>query len=87
MIQGFVEVKIGVTPYRTQFVANITQAKGEKYGLKHHVMITIRAAMMGDTLQIMATEISCSNRNYKMWDKGQMIVILSWTKLAKKKKL
>jgi len=25
---------------------------------------------MGDTLPIMATEISRDNSNYKMWDKG-----------------
>ena len=39
---------------------------------------------MGDTLHSMATEISRSNGNFKMWDKGQMIVILSRTKVAKK---
>ena len=38
---------------------------------------------MGDTLQSMATEISKSNSSYKMWDKGQLIVILSRTKTAK----
>ena len=31
----------------------------------------------------MAIEISQSNTNFKMWDKGQMIVILSRTKRAK----
>ena len=38
---------------------------------------------MGDTLQSMATEVSLSNGNFKMWDKGQMIVILSRSKYAK----
>jgi hypothetical protein len=38
---------------------------------------------MGDTLPKVATEISQSNSNFKMWDKGQMIVILSRTKFAK----
>ena len=38
---------------------------------------------MGDTLQSMATEISHKNKNIKIWDKSQMIVILSRTKLAK----
>ena len=50
--------------------------------MKHYVTIIIHAAM-GDTLQIMATEISLSNGNCKMWDKGKMIMILSRTKLAK----
>ena len=31
----------------------------------------------------MATEISRNNGNFKMWDKGHMIVILSRTKLAR----
>jgi len=46
------------------------------------VTSTIHAAM-GDTLHSMATEISKRNGNFKMWDKGQMIVILSRTKFAK----
>ena len=50
--------------------------------MKHCVTSTIHAAM-GDTLPIMATEISRNNSNYKMWDKGQMVVILSRTKCAK----
>ena len=33
----------------------------------------------------MATEISRNDSNFKLWDKGQMIVILSRTKLAKNK--
>ena len=37
---------------------------------------------MGDTLSNMATEISRINANFKIWDKGQMIVILSRTKYA-----
>ena len=81
-MQGFVEVEIGVTPYRTQFLENNTQAKRGKYGLKHHVTIVIHTNT-GDTLQSMENEISLGNGNYKMWDKGQIIVILSQTKLAK----
>lgn len=38
---------------------------------------------MGDTLQSMATEVYLSNGNFKMWDKGQMIVILRRSKYAK----
>ena len=37
---------------------------------------------MGDTLSSMAIEVSFANSNYKMWDKGQMIVILSRTRKA-----
>lgn len=37
---------------------------------------------MGDTLIKMATEISKTNKEYKMWDKGQLVVLLSRTKKA-----
>ena len=51
-MQGFVEVEIGVAPYRTQFVANNTQSIRKDYGLKHHATSTIHAAL-GDTPQSM----------------------------------
>ena len=40
---------------------------------------------MDDTLSSMATEISSMNSNFLLWDKGQFIVLLSGTKLAKNK--
>jgi hypothetical protein len=72
-----------MAPERTQYLTGNNQGKRKQYGLKHHVTSTIHAAM-GDTLPSMATEISLScNSNFNMWDKGQMIVILSRTKYAK----
>ena len=38
---------------------------------------------MGDTLYKMATEISRSNSNFTMWDRDQIIVILSTTNYEK----
>ena len=38
---------------------------------------------MGDMLQSMAPEISRNNGNNKMWDKGEIIIILSRTKISK----
>ena len=80
--RGFVEIEVGPVPERTQYLPGRKQAKRKQYGLKHHVTSTIHAAM-GDTLSNMATEISLLNSNFNMWDKGQMIVILSRTKTAK----
>ena len=37
----------------------------------------------GDTLNKMATSISMNNSNFELWDKGQLVVILSRTKHAK----
>ena len=79
--ENYEEIRIGLAPQRTQFLTNNCQAKRKQYGLKHRVTSTIHAAM-GDTLSYMATEISRVNGNFKMWDKGQMIVILSRTKYA-----
>lgn len=81
--EKYEEIKIGIAPQRTQILSNNCQAKRKQYGLKHRVTSTIHAAM-GDTLSNMATEISRVNANFKMWDKGQMIVILSRTKYASK---
>ena len=38
---------------------------------------------MGDTLNQMATSISTKDCNFELWDKGQLVVILSRTKFAK----
>ena len=80
--RGYVEIEVGMAPERTQYLTGNNQGKRKQYGLKHHVTSTIHAAM-GDTLPSMATEISLCNSNFNMWDKGQMIVILSRTKYAK----
>jgi predicted GIY-YIG superfamily endonuclease len=79
--KGFVEVSVGIAPGRTQYLGGGIQSKRKQYGLKHHFTSTIHAAM-GDTLSSMAIEISFANSNFKMWDKGQMIVITSRTRMA-----
>ena len=80
---GFKEVKVGVCPQSyTQSIANYTQTKRKQYGLKHYVSATIHAAM-GDTLVKMATSISTTDNNFSLWDKGQLVVILSRTKVGK----
>ena len=58
------------------------QGQRKQYGLNHYVAGTIHSAM-GDTLPSVATSLSKSDNNYSMWDKGQLLVILSRTKLAK----
>ena len=75
---------IGVAPERTQSIKGNIQAQRKQYGLKHHRVTggSIHAAM-GDTLFSMATEISTNDPNFRLWDKGQLVVILSRTKFAK----
>eukprot|EP00957_Ditylum_brightwellii_P146940 11187120-Ditylum_brightwellii.AAC.1 len=67
--EGYEEVQIGTVPQCTQVLTNNIQAKQKQYGLKHRVTSTIHAAM-GDTLPSIATKISRTNGNFKMWDKG-----------------
>ena len=80
--EGFTEVSIGVAPERTLALKNNIQAKRKQYGLQHRVTNTIHGAQ-GQTLLQMATEISLANPNFNIWDKGQLIVILTRTKKAK----
>ena len=79
---GFKEVLIGTAPERIYNIDYFTHAKRKQYGLKHYYALTIHSAM-GDTLPKMAAEISYSDPKYKLWDKGQLIVILSRTRSAK----
>ena len=80
--EGFTEVSIGIAPERTVALKNNIQAKRKQYGLQHRVTNTIHGAQ-GQTLFQMATEISLANPDFNIWDKGQLIVILTRTKKAK----
>ena len=58
------------------------QGKRRQYGLQHRVTNTIHGAQ-GQTLPKMATEINSNDADFNIWDKGQLIVILTRTKKAK----
>ena len=55
----------------------------KQYGLRHYVTGTIHSAM-GDTYNKMAISISDTNKDFSLWDRGQLIVALSQTRLMKK---
>ena len=38
---------------------------------------------MGDSLALVTTSFSIQDHNYKVWNKSQLLVIISRTKLAK----
>lgn len=82
LAQGYKEVSVSTAPERSQTVGDNIQDHCKQYSLKHQVTSTIHAAM-GDTLLKMATEIFRSDPNFCMWDKGQLVVILSRTKRAR----
>lgn len=73
------EVFVETPRTRVKYLNNNMQARRRQYGLRHRVTGTIHAAM-GDTLKSVASEISLSDPNFKLWDKGQLIVLLSRTK-------
>ena len=77
---GFSEVEIGLAPNRTQSVNRYKQAQRTQYGLRHRVTSTIHAAM-GDTLSKVAIQITDSM--FELWDKAQVIVFLTRTKVGK----
>ena len=76
------EQRVGIANEYTQSLSHNLQGRRKQYGLKHYFSLTIHSAM-GDTLQYMATQISTNDQNFNLWDKGQLVVILSRTKVAK----
>ena len=81
--KGFVETDIKTCPERPIFLSRIMQGQRKQYGLKHRVTGTIHAAM-GDTYESMATMISETDKDFGLWDKGQLIVIISRTRQPEK---
>ena len=81
--QGFVEIKVPVAPSYTLSLSNSMQGKRKQYGLRHRITGTIHGAM-GDTYESMASEISHSDPNFGLWDRGQLVVIISRTRLPSK---
>eukprot|EP00957_Ditylum_brightwellii_P116930 8919779-Ditylum_brightwellii.AAC.1 len=57
-------------------------AQRKQYGLKHCMTGTIHWSI-GGTLPKVAVEISARNNLFKIWNKGQLVALLSRTKFAK----
>ena len=79
--RGFCERNVGLASERTQFIANDIQAQRRQYGLKYPVTPKMHATM-GDTLPLIAIEISDSDILHKLWDKAQALVLSIRTKFA-----
>ena len=58
------------------------QGHWKQYGNKHHVSGTINSAV-NYILPSVAISLSMAHNNYSMWDKVQILVILSRKKLSK----
>lgn len=76
--QGWKVMKVGTAPETTKAIGNHMQAQRRQYGLRHCVTATTHARM-GDTLSKVALELNEGD----LWDKAQVVVALSCTKLGK----
>ena len=80
--RGFVEASVQCCPDKIHTLPNNIQGNRKQYGLQHYIAGTIHS-IMGDTLPSLATTLTKHDPRYKMWDKGQLLVIISRTKEAK----
>ena len=76
---GFKKVTITVAPENICFKDDV-KCMRKQYGLRHYVTGTIHSAM-GDTYNKMAISISDIQKQYSIWDRGQLIVAISRTRL------
>jgi hypothetical protein len=74
-------MSIGLAPENIHFNDDVKCFR-RQYGLRHYVSGTIHSAM-GDTYNIMAISVSDFEKQYSLWDRCQLIVILSRTRLMK----
>jgi hypothetical protein len=76
---GWTDLNVGIAPlYNYTSKINI-KARRKQYGLRHRIAATIHQ-VMGNTLGKVATEIGTTNNN-RLWEKGQLVVLTSRTKL------
>lgn len=79
---GFVEIDIPIAPEYNIALPSM-QCIRKQYCLRHRITGTIHSAM-GDTYESMASSISNTDPNFSLWDRGQLVVIISRTKCPKK---
>ena len=79
---GWKKCLVGIGPENTYSVQGNLKAQRKQYGLRPFVTSTVHACM-GDTLIKIATEVSNDVQSFKLWDKAQVVVLLSRTKFAK----
>jgi len=76
---GFHQVQVEAKYGFTHSLPNDIQAKRRQYGIKPYFSGTIHS-VMGDTFTSIATSVSATSSSFKLWEKGQLVVIVSRTK-------
>jgi predicted GIY-YIG superfamily endonuclease len=80
--KGWTEQNAIPAPQHTQTLRAGLKARRQQYGLRPHVSNTFHGAM-GATLCKLATEINVKGSGNQLWEKGQVVVMVSRTKFAK----
>ena len=73
---------ISIGPEQEYSLPNNHKGQRHQYPLKHHTSSTVHG-FQGDTIHKFATEISQENIHFKLWDKAQVVVLLSRTRSSK----
>jgi predicted GIY-YIG superfamily endonuclease len=79
---GWTEQHAIAAPQHARNVGGGTKARRQQYGLRPHVSNTLHGAM-GATLSKVATEINVRGTGNQLWEKGQVVVLVSRTKYCR----
>ena len=79
---GFKEIFISQAPETIHCYKGEIKCLRRQYGLRHYVTGTIHSAM-GDTYSRMAISVSDIEKLFALWDRGQLVAILSRTRIMK----
>jgi predicted GIY-YIG superfamily endonuclease len=74
--------RVGLAPERIHAVTMGKKGKRQQYGLRHRVCSTIHS-VMGSSLGHLVTKLSLTDPLYRLWEKEQMVVLLSRTEYAR----
>jgi predicted GIY-YIG superfamily endonuclease len=82
LVHGWRLESVGLAPERVQATNLGKKGKRQQYGLRHRVSSTIHA-VMGSDLSHVVTKLSLTDPTYRLWEKEQIVVLLSRTVSAK----
>ena len=77
--RGWTKAKIGAAPSRAISLRHGIKGRRRQYALKHRIAGTIHSTI-GSTLSLVATQISLKDPMHQLWEKGQVVVLLSRTR-------
>ena len=78
--KGWREVQVGPITPRSIRAPGKMRARRHQYSIRSRLTATIHQ-VMGSTLGKVATQISLREQDYSLWEKGQVVVLLSRTRL------